>query len=138
VIRAPIKRSLWLIMIRWIRSVVYVFSSCYSAGIVIALGELSSALAVSALPLDEPSDASSMPSRLIRFLSASVVSSSSDSARIILSAYINTLYRPPWMLPCTCCQNGKTNYKYHTINSPTSRGIYRWIILDASVFWKPL
>lgn len=27
------------------------------------------------------------------------------------------------------CSNGMANYKYHTTNSPTSRGTYRWMTL---------
>ncbi|KAL6788918.1 hypothetical protein GGI42DRAFT_309075 [Trichoderma sp. SZMC 28013] len=40
------------------------------------------------------------------------------------------------ILPCTFCQNGKTNHAYHANKLPTSGGMNRWMILTWSDCWK--
>jgi hypothetical protein len=34
--------------------------------------------------------------------------------------------------------NGNTSHMYHTTNSPTARGMYRWINLMSLLAWNPL
>ncbi|KAK6218093.1 hypothetical protein QIS74_02557 [Colletotrichum tabaci] len=113
----PTNRSLCCCMMRRALSDVHVRSSFHGGVLILTPWLLLSLF----WPASSSSLSSSLPSPLGPAASLSTTTSSAHKNALFWSVLCT--------IPCTCCQNGNTNHKYHTNNSPTSRGKYRWITL---------
>ena len=127
----PIYRPLYFYIIRYIRFTVYVY---LGIGLLrpplfflpVPSSPLSPFTALSSLP-SSPSSPSSPTSPFSSFIPTSSSLLFEPASRFTtLSAYKNALNSSAFFtIPYTACQNGNTNYKYYTTNSPTARGTYR-------------